>query len=83
MDPFKTINKLSISSILFGVITLILGWLATAAGNPFIRLQLGEASLVFLNLFFYSLLSDRISGIEKSMKILSGMKKEAKAKLVP
>ena len=83
MDPFKAANKLGIPTIIFGVLVLILGWLITATGNPLVQLQLGEVALVFLSLFFYSLLSDKIAAIEEGMKVLSQGKREAKAKLVP
>ncbi len=83
MDPFKAANKLSIPTIIFGVMVLIFGWLMTATSNPIIQLQLGEAALVFLSLFFFSLISDKISAIEERVRILLQGKREAKAKLVP
>ena len=83
MDPFKTVNKLSIPSVIFGVLVLILGWLVTATSNPLIQLQLGEAALVFLSLFFYSLVSDKITQIEEGMRALAEGKRDSKAKLVP
>lgn len=83
MDPFKTASKISIPTIIFGVLVLILAWLVTATGNPLVQLQLGETALVFLSLFFYSITADRISGIEENMKLVFQGKREAKAKLVP
>ena len=66
MDPFKTTSKLSVTTIIFGVLTLIFGWLVTETGSRLVQLQLGEIALVFLSLFFYSLVSDRISTIEET-----------------
>lgn len=83
MDPFKTVSKISIPTIIFGVLVLFLGWLITATGNPLVQLQLGEAALVFLPLFFYSLTSDKVTEIEENMKILAEGKRTSKAKLVP
>ena len=83
MDPFKTVSKMSIPTIFYGAFALALSWLIYMVGNPFLRLQLGEAALVFLSLFFYSLISDKISEIEENMKVLSQGRRETKAKLVP
>jgi uncharacterized membrane protein len=83
MDPFKTVSKISIPTIIFGVLVLVLGWLTTATGNPIIQLQLGEVALVFLSLFFYSLYSDKMAEMEEIMKIIAGSRRSPKAKLVP
>jgi len=61
---------------------MLLGWLITATSNPIFQLQLGEAALVFLSLFFYSLTMDKIEGIEEKIKIVSAGRKKP-AKLVP
>ena len=83
MDPFKTTSKISIPTIIFGVLVLILAWLITATSSPLFQLQLGEAALVFLSLFFYSLTSDRIDEMEEIMKIIAENRRSPKAKLVP
>jgi ABC-type phosphate transport system permease subunit len=83
MDPFKTVSNISIPTIVFGVLVLVLGWLVTATGNPLVQLQLGEAALVFLSLFFYSLTSDKAAELEEKMKIIAESWGSSKAKLVP
>jgi len=82
MDPFKTVSKISIPTIIFGVLVMLLGWLITATSNPLVQLQLGEAALVFLSLFFYSLTMDKTEEIEEKIKIVSSGRKKP-AKLVP
>ena len=82
MDPFKTVSKISIPTIIFGVLVMLLGWLITATTNLIFQLQLGEAALVFLSLFFYSLTMDKIDEIEEKIKIVSTGKKK-RANLVP
>lgn len=83
MDPFKTASKISIPTIIFGVLVLILAWLITATSNPILQLQLGEVAHVFLALFFYSLVSNKVTEIEEIMKIIAEGKRSPKAKLVP
>ena len=68
MDPFEKMNKISISSIIFGVIVLLLAWIITEVSNPIIQLQIGEFALVFLSMFFFSLNNDKIEEMEKIMK---------------
>ncbi len=82
MDPFKTASKISIPTIIFGVLVMLLGWSITATSNPVFQLQLGEAALVFLSLFFYSLTMDKMEEIEEKIKIVSAGRKKP-AKLVP
>ena len=82
MDPFKTVSKVSIPTIIFGVLVMLLGWSITETSNPVFQLQLGEAALVFLSLFFYSLTMDKIEEIEEKIKIVSAGRKKP-AKLVP
>ena len=82
MDPIKTVSKISITTIIFGVLVMLLGWLITATNNPLFQLQLGEAALIFLSLFFYSLTMDKIEDIEEKIKIVSSGRKKP-AKLVP
>ena len=82
MDPFKTVSKISIPTIIFGVLVMLLGWLITATSNPVFQLQLGEVALVFLSLFFYSLTMDKMEEIEEKIKIVSAGRKKP-ARLVP
>ena len=82
MDPFETVKKVSISTIIFGVLTLLIGWSVTQIYDVILRLEIGVIALVFLVLFFYSLVLDRISQMEEKMIILSG-KRERSEKLVP
>jgi len=76
------VSKISIPTIIFGVLVMLLGWLITATSNPLVQLQLGEAALVFLSLFFYSLTMDKTEEIEEKIKIVSSGRKKP-AKLVP
>jgi len=76
------VSKISIPTIIFGVLVMLLGWLITATSNPIFQLQLGEAALVFLSLFFYSLTMDKMEEIEEKIKIVSAGRKKP-AKLVP
>ena len=82
MDPFKTVTKISIPTIIFGVLVMLLGWSITSTSNPLVQLQLGEAALVFLSLFFYSLTMDKTEEIEEKIRIVSAGRKKP-AKLVP
>ena len=82
MDPFKTVSKISIPTIIFGVLVMLLGWSITATSNPVFQLQLGEAALVFMSLFFYSLTMDKMEEIEEKIKIVSAGRKTSD-KLVP
>jgi len=61
---------------------MLLGWSITATSNPVFQLQLGEAALVFLSLFFYSLTMDKTEEIEEKIRIVSAGRKKP-AKLVP
>lgn len=82
MDPFEGVKKISISTIIFGILTLLIGWSVTQVSDYILRLEIGVIALVFLVLFFYSLVMDRISQMEEKMIILSG-KRERSEKLVP
>lgn len=82
MDPFEGVKKISISTIIFGILTLLIGWSVTQIYDVILRLEIGVIALVFLVLFFYSLVMDRISQMEEKMIILSG-KREQSEKLVP
>lgn len=71
MDPFLEARKLSVPAIVFGALALSLGWLIYVAADPLIRLMLGETALVFLVLFFYELVTDRIEDLEQKIEMLS------------
>lgn len=82
MNPFEAVKKISISTIIFGILTLLIGWSVTQIYDVILRLEIGVTALVFLVLFFYSLVMDRISQMEEKMIILSG-KRDRSEKLVP
>lgn len=82
MDPFKEVMKISAITMLFGLLSLTIGWLSAMAFDPILRLELGEIAIVLLVLFFYSLTADKIDEIEEKIKIVSTIRKKA-AKLVP
>lgn len=82
MNPFEAVKKISISTIIFGILTLLIGWSVTQIYDVILRLEIGVIALVFLVLFFYSLVMDRISQMEEKMIILSG-KRDRSEKLVP
>ena len=82
MDLFQTTSRLSVMSIIFGGLTLAIGWLIYVVKDPVNQLALGEAALVFLVLFFYSLAMDKMEEIEEKIKIVSSGRKKP-AKLVP
>lgn len=64
MDLFKKTSEISVSSIVFGFLTLISGWMITEISNQITQIQIGEIALVFLSLFFFSLVSYRIQELE-------------------
>ena len=82
MDLFQTTSRLSVMSIIFGGLTLALGWLIYVVKDQVAQLALGEAALVFLVLFFYSLVMDKIEEMEEKIKIVSAGRKNQE-KLVP
>lgn len=65
INPFKALNKMSTATVVFGSIVLFLAALMTEIHCLLIQIELGMTALVFLNLFFYSLIMDKISEIEK------------------
>lgn len=83
MDIFKRANKMNISSIIFSVLTLVLGWMITEIANPVLQLQIGETALVFLTMFFFSMNSEKINELEKKLKLLALGNRKPKEKLVP
>jgi len=70
MDPFKTTSKLSIPTLIFGVLTLLLGSSITEVADQVAQLQLSVIALIFLNLFFYSLSSEKTTELEAEIKQL-------------
>jgi hypothetical protein len=82
MDPFKEIMKISSITILFGFLSLVIGWISVVAINPIEMLQLREIAIVLLILFFYSLVMDKIEEIEEKIKIISSGRKK-RENLVP
>jgi hypothetical protein len=83
MDLFERTSKLGVSTMIFGTLALIFGWLITGSQDPIVQLKLGEIALIFLNLFFYALTKDKAEELEEKMKILADSKHERKSKFVP
>jgi uncharacterized membrane protein YfcA len=71
MDIFEKTSKLSVPAMIFGTLTIIFGWLITGSQDPIVQLKLGEIALVFLSLFFYSLLAEKKRELEATAKKLS------------
>lgn len=49
------------------VLTIVLGYAATLMGDPIAQVEVMMMAVVFLVLFFYSLLKDRISRLESGI----------------
>ena len=81
MDPLKEVMKISTITIIFGLLSVVIGWFSIIA-DPVLMVQLREIAMVLLVLFFYSLLMDKIDEIEEQMKIISSGKKK-RSNLVP
>ena len=81
MDPLKEVMKISTMTILFGLLSVVIGWFSIVA-EPVLMIQLREIAIVFLVLFFYSLLMDKIDEIEEQIKIISFVRKK-RSNLVP
>jgi len=64
----RSTQKLSLEASIFGVMVLIIAALLTMVHDFFIRIELSLAALVFLNLFFYSLLQDKLRELERKME---------------
>lgn len=71
MDLFEKKSKINVPTMVFGTLTIILGWLVTETQNQIVHLQLGMIALVFLNLFFYSLAAEKARVLEEDMKKLN------------
>ena len=82
MDPFKEVMKISVITILFGLLALVIGWISVVVIDPVLMFQLREIAIVFLVLFFYSLIMDKIEEIEEKIRIISSGRKK-QANLVP
>ena len=68
MEMVRMVSRMSIPSIVFGFMTMLLAGFITEVSDPVVQLQIGEIALLFLNLFFYSLNSERISTLENRRK---------------
>ena len=68
MNIFHSTQKLSLEASVFGVMVLIIAALLTMVHDFFIRMELSFVALVFLNLFFYSLLQDKLRELERKME---------------
>lgn len=79
MDLFRKTSKVSISTIIFGFLTMVLGWILTEVSNQITQIQIGEIALVFLSLFFFSLISDKVRELEEKIIFIRD-KKTAKQK---
>lgn len=63
---FKELNKISLSTAILAVLTILISYLATLMGDSIKSVQLGQIAIILLVLFFYSLLKDKISELEKN-----------------
>jgi hypothetical protein len=70
MDPFRDVMKISMITILFGALALVIGWFSVAADLP-LMFHLREIAIVLLVLFFYSLTMDKIEEMEQKIRIIS------------
>jgi len=61
-------EKISTTTLVFASIVLILAALITRIQCLLIQIELSLVALVFLNLFFYSLIMDKIAEIEREEK---------------
>ena len=68
MNIFHSTQKMGFASSVFGVVILIIAALLTMVHDFFIRMELSFVALVFLNLFFYSLLQDKLRELERKME---------------
>lgn len=67
MDLFEKTSKISVPTMIFGMLALVFGWLVTGTQDPIAQLQLGEIALTFLSLFFYALARDEAE-LKEAMK---------------
>jgi hypothetical protein len=82
MDPLKEVMKISAITILFGLLSLVIGWLSVIIIDPVLMVQLRELAIVLLVLFFYSLTMDKFDEMEQKIRIVSSGRKK-RANLVP
>ena len=82
MDPFKEVMKISTITILFGLLSLVIGWISVIIIDPVLMFQLREIAIVLLVLFFHSLTMDKIEDIEQKIRIVSSGRKKQE-RLVP
>jgi hypothetical protein len=57
---FKRVSRISISTAVFAVMTLLVGYLSTLTDDLFVKIEIQLIALIFLVLFFYSLLKDQL-----------------------
>jgi hypothetical protein len=74
--------KISAITILFGLLSLVIGWLSVIIIDPVLMVQLREIAIVLLVLFFYSLTMDKFDEMEQKIRIVSSGRKK-RANLVP
>ena len=82
MDPFKEVMKISAITILFGLLSLVIGWISVIIFDPVLMVQLREIAIVLLVLFFYSLTMGKIEEMEQKIRIVSSGRKK-RDNLVP
>ncbi len=82
MDPFKEVMKISVITIVFGLLALVIGWFSVIVLDPVLMFQFREIAIVLLVLFFYSLTMDKIEEMEEKIRIVSNGRKK-QANLVP
>jgi hypothetical protein len=68
--------KISAITILFGLLSLVIGWISVIIIDPILMIQLREIAIVLLVLFFYSLTMDKIEDIEQKIRIVSSGRKK-------
>jgi len=68
LNIFHSTQKLGLEASVFGVMVLIIAALLIMVHDFFIRMELSFVALVFLNLFFYSLLQDKLRELERKME---------------
>jgi hypothetical protein len=76
MGSFKDVMKISAITILFGLLSLVIGWISVIIIDPILMIQLREIAIVLLVLFFYSLTMDKIEDIEQKIRIVSSGRKK-------
>lgn len=65
MKVVRMVSRMSASSVAFGTVALLLAGVMAGIPDPVVQLQVGETALLFLNLFLYSLSSERLRRLER------------------